>query len=568
MIFKPPIFYNKEKVELSPHIIKDLELVTTQDEEGTPISSYLFSDKPFQKSFISHYTTDINFLKDTQHVLRKWTNNKDSERKRAKSVFQEIKSDTGFKEKYYYIDWTMWEFLNKSERFLQLMSMYNLASPLISLCVPLIILIVPFFIIKMKGMSINMNEYITILKNVLSNHAIGKLFTEFGSVSLNEKIYLVVSAAFYVFSIYQNILVCIRFNSNMEKIHGYLKSVELYLDESVAAMTNFLSVTDKLGSYSEFNANVLSNMKVLIAFKHELAKITEYKSTNYKKVTEIGHLMKCFYDLYQDPVYNDALEYSFGFAEYLDCLSGIQENLQIGAVHFAQFTNDKKKAVLKNNYYATLSGDKGTNLDEVRIKKNTISLKKNMTITGPNASGKTTVLKSVLINILFSQQFGCGFYDEGTFIKVYKHIHCYLNIPDTSGRDSLFQAEARRCKEILDSVQEDEKEDHLCVFDELYSGTNPDEAISSATAFLDYLMKRKSVTLLLTTHFLPICKNLEGNKRLTNYRMMVDQKSNNELIYLYTMEKGISGVKGCYSVLKGLNYPAEILMNSIRSVKQ
>ncbi len=191
-----------------------------------------------------------------------------------------------------------------------------------------------------------------------------------------------------------------------------------------------------------------------------------------------------------------------------------------------------------------------------------------MTITGPNASGKTTVLKSVLINSIFSQQFGCGFYDSETIIKPYKHIHCYLNIPDTSGRDSLFQAEARRCKEIIDSIQEDDKEDHLCVFDELYSGTNPDEAISSATAFLEYLMKRKSVTLLLTTHFTEICKNLEGNKRLTNYRMMVNTNKHNELEYLYTMEKGISGVKGCYSVLKGLNYPAEILMNTIRSVKQ
>lgn len=560
MNFKPPIFYNKERVELSPHIIKDLELV--ESEECKPISSYLFSDKPFQKSFISHYTTDINFLKDAQHVLKTWIKNKDDQRTRAKTVFQEIKSDTGFKQKYYYIDWTMWEFLNKSEKFLQLMSIYNLASPLISLCVPLIILIIPFFIIKMKGLSINMSDYVVVLKNVLSNHAIGKLFTEFGSVSINEKIYLVVSAAFYVFSIYQNILVCIRFNDNMEKIHGYLKSVELYLDESVASMASFLSVSDKLGSYSEFNDDVLSNMKVLIGFKHELAKITEYKSTNYKKVVEIGHLMKCFYDLYEDPVYNDALEYSFGFAEYLDCLSGIQENLRIGAMNFAQFTNDKKNAILKNNYYATMS------LDKKIVKKNTIALKKNMTITGPNASGKTTVLKSVLINVLFSQQFGCGFYDSETIIKPYKYIHCYLNIPDTSGRDSLFQAEARRCKEIIDSIAESDKDDHLCVFDELYSGTNPDEAISSATAFLEYLMKRKSVTLLLTTHFTAICKHLEGNKRLLNYRMMVNIKKNNELEYLYTMEKGISGVKGCYSVLKGLNYPAEILMDAIRCVKQ
>ena len=555
MTFKPPISYNKDKVELKSHIIKDLELV---DGENAPICSYLFSGQPFRESFISHYTTDINFLKDTQHILKTWTKSKDQERTKAKTVFQEIKSDTGFKQKYYYVDWTMWEFLNKSERFLQLMSVYNLASPLISLCVPLVILIIPFFIIKMKGLSINMSEYVVVLKNVLSNHAIGKLFTEFGSVSINEKIYLVVSAAFYVFSIYQNILVCIRFNSNMETIHGYLKSMELYLDESVATMTNFLSMSDKLESYSEFNADVLSNKETLIAFREQLQQITEYTSTNYKKVAEIGHLMKCFYDLYQDPAYNDALEYSFGFAEYLDCLSGIQENLQTGTMHFAQFTNDKKKAVLKNNYYAILR-------DEVPV-KNTISLNKNRTITGPNASGKTTVLKSVLINVIFSQQFGCGFYDYGTVIKAYKNIHCYLNIPDTSGRDSLFQAEARRCKEIIDAIEE--TDDHLCVFDELYSGTNPEEAISSATAFLEYLMERDSVTLLLTTHFTDICKNLSTNKRIANYRMMVHQNQNNELRYVFKMEKGISGVKGCFSVLKGLNYPAEILANCIRSEKQ
>jgi hypothetical protein len=74
-----------------------------------------------------------------------------------------------------------------------------------------------------------------------------------------------------------------------------------------------------------------------------------------------------------------------------------------------------------------------------------------MIITGPNASGKTTILKSTLINIILTQQFGCGFYSSAK-LSPFKHIHCYLNIPDTSGRDSLFQAEARRCKEILDII--------------------------------------------------------------------------------------------------------------------
>ena len=35
-----------------------------------------------------------------------------------------LKIDSGFKEKYYYIDWNVLEFLNKSEIFLQFMSIY------------------------------------------------------------------------------------------------------------------------------------------------------------------------------------------------------------------------------------------------------------------------------------------------------------------------------------------------------------------------------------------------------------------------------------------------------------
>ena len=109
---------------------------------------------------------------------------------------------------------------------------------------------------------------------------------------------------------------------------------------------------------------------------------------------------------------------------------------------------------------------------------------------GPNASGKTTILKSTLINIIFSQQVGCGVYDSAK-IKPFDFLHCYLNIPDTYGRDSLFQAEARRCKEILDVIENTENKSHFCLFDELYSGTNPDEAILSAVSFMNYLIKNK-----------------------------------------------------------------------------
>jgi DNA mismatch repair ATPase MutS len=193
---------------------------------------------------------------------------------------------------------------------------------------------------------------------------------------------------------------------------------------------------------------------------------------------------------------------------------------------------------------------------------NDIDLSQNIMITGPNAAGKTTILKSLLINLLMSQQFGYGCYKKAQ-VKVYDIFHSYLNIPDTSGRDSLFQAEARRCKEILDIVHDNSrKQTHFCVFDELYSGTNPDEAVLSAHAFMKYLIKFKNVNCILTTHFIELCKKLDTNDSIENYHMSTN-KSGNDFNYSYLLKKGISNIKGGVKVLFDMNYPKEIIDNTI-----
>ena len=134
----------------------------------------------------------------------------------------------------------------------------------------------------------------------------------------------------------------------------------------------------------------------------------------------------------------------------------------------------------------------------------------------------------------------------------------------------MFQAEARRCKDIIDSIsndnetEEDEEPDnkvtHFCIFDELYSGTNPDEAITSATAFMNYIVKTDNVTCLLTTHYIKICKKLSKNKKITNFNMKTNKKGNS-FEYTYKLVKGISTVKGGLKVLSDMNYPNEILQN-------
>jgi len=573
--FKLPIFYNEKKTKLNENIANDLELSKTINDEQKSIYNHIF--KPSHcfgnislESFTEYYTTDICFLKDTQLVLKKNAQSKQKQDQQNRKVFDshdfqkifnqwnKIKDETGFCEKYLYIDWEFGKFLNNNPHFLQAMSIYNIASPVLSLFLPIFILIIPFFIIKFKGVHLSMNEYIDILKLIISNHAIGKIFTKFHEVDTNQKIYLSISAAFYVFSIYQNILICIRFYSNTKKIHDYLLSFKEYLHYTIDSMNKYLEITEPYKTYKDFNTEMTRHKNILMEYKKKLEKITPFR-LSLVKLMEIGHILQCFYELYDNKIYNDSFLYSFGFHGYLDNINGLTDNIQKKHLFSCKFikkntkntnnTNKNIKTCFKKQYYP--------NLIETKHVKNNCKLTTNMIITGPNASGKTTLLKTTLINSILSQQFGFGCYESANIVP-FDFLHCYLNIPDTSGRDSLFQAEARRCKEIIDCINKHKNKTHLCIFDELYSGTNPEEAVISANAFMEYLLNYENVSCMLTTHYIDLCRRLEKNKQIKNFNMKTIYE-NDHLKYTYKLQEGISEIKGGLKVLKEMNYPTEII---------
>ena len=205
----------------------------------------------------------------------------------------------------------------------------------------------------------------------------------------------------------------------------------------------------------------------------------------------------------------------------------------------------KNNTSFKDAYYIAL-----INKENV---KNSYILDKKLLITGPNAAGKTTLLKTTIINILLSQNLGLGCY-KNCHLNPYKFIYSYINIPDTSDRDSLFQAEARRCKEILDNFENFKKERHFCIFDEIYSGTNPVEAIASAYSFIKYISNNKNIDLLLTTHYIKLCKLFINDENILNNQMIVSENKPK-----YKLGENISNVKGGIRVLEELKYNSDII---------
>lgn len=565
--FKLPIVYQKKKELLDENVISDLELKETENNES--IYKDIFNPQTiFGEQIISkwseYFSYDEYFLKETKEIIKnlEYKTPEDICFNEINNIYLEINNNKYFNQEFSYLDIDFFNLnnLNYNEYFLQCLSLYNICTPLISLFTPFVLAIVPFFIIKLQGYPITIDNYFTFLKKTLGTHALGSLFEDFNSIKTEKKVYIVVTLFFYFYQIYQNINSCIRYFKNLSIIHNNIFKLRNYLEFSINKMNNFYNKFKNLSCYKNFNINLFNQITFLTEFKKNLDKISDYK-LSINKIKELGHIFKYYYNLKNNKEYLASLQYSFYFNGYLENLSEVQYNIKNGIMNFSK--SSKNKCLFKNAYYPPLKNNNPI--------KNSYKVEKHIVITGPNASGKTTILKTTAINIILNQQIYSGFFDEAE-IKLYNYIHSYINIPDTSGRDSLFQAEARRCKEIIDKVSDNNKnKNHFCIFDELYSGTNPYEAISSAYSLLEYLNTFKNFNFVLTTHYTDLCEKLKTINDISLLKMKVKKNPNTKTFdYTYKICKGISKIKGGSKVLNELNYPTTIvnsITNTISHIK-
>ena len=555
--FKLPIEYLDTKVvhNLPDVVVNDLELVDAGSR--SPMYDILLTPQhAFAKSMIqkwkSKFSSDADFIKESQEVLKTVIRKEDVvvDTASLSEIWKDLYETQNFHDRYSYIDIKHFQFINQLSTFMGVWTAINLISPLFSIMLPLILIVAPFVLLKIQSVPITFDIYLTTLKEMAKKHAVGKAFSSMDSGGLNNWLYILFTLAMYAIQMYQNVRSCMRFYSNISVVNKNLLTLKEFVNYSIESFEDYLAKNRRLPKYRGFCDDVSLHHSYLLSLKEELRDVKPFVFS-VSKIFEVGYLLKCYYCLFSVPEHKKAFSYAMSFEGYRSNLESLSRHVKSGTINFGEIHKEKSTSFTNQIYPALMD-------DPVH---NSVNLKKNLIITGPNASGKTTQLKTTAINIIFTQQFGVGFYEKCT-LAPYTHIHSYLNIPDTSGRDSLFQAEARRCKEIIDIIDREDGEDsrHFCVFDELFSGTNAEEATEVSFGFLKYLQKYANVDFILTTHFIKLCRKVKKSSnslRIENYKMDAELVGDN-IVFSYKFVKGISKIKAAKLILMQMGFPEEV----------
>lgn len=182
-------------------------------------------------------------------------------------------------------------------------------------------------------------------------------------------------------------------------------------------------------------------------------------------------------------------------------------------------------------------------------------------VTGSNASGKSTYLRTIGVNALFSQTIYIALAREyrANYFKLLTSIGTTDSIEEG---DSYFMTEAKSLKRIIDVTNQNQPV--LCILDEIFRGTNTIERISAAREVLNYMMDRNSL-VVAATHDLELTTLVSD--RFDNYHFQEDIKEN-DIEFDYILRKGPCTSRNAIAILRYLGYPKEIFENANRQVEK
>lgn len=186
---------------------------------------------------------------------------------------------------------------------------------------------------------------------------------------------------------------------------------------------------------------------------------------------------------------------------------------------------------------------------------NSINEHSSVLLTGSNASGKSTFIKTLAINAILSQTIYTSV--SKNYVAPFYQIYTSMAL-----RDSLFSGESYYMVEIK-SLKRIMNANHpnrpiLCFVDEVLRGTNTLERISASAHILTHIAKDKAMCFA-ATHDIELTKILSQNYK--NYHFQ-EKIMDNDVKFDYKLYEGEAKSRNAIKLLKMIGYSDEIVNNA------
>lgn len=189
---------------------------------------------------------------------------------------------------------------------------------------------------------------------------------------------------------------------------------------------------------------------------------------------------------------------------------------------------------------------------------NSVETEKNVLITGSNASGKSTFLKTVAIAALMAQSvhmvLAQGY--QACFFRIYSSMALR---DDLLSGESYYMAEIKALKRIMDGAKADEKP-VLCFVDEVLRGTNTVERIAASVEILHY-MAGQNLLCFTATHDIELTKLL--GEVYENYHF-AEEFDGTQIYFTYEIRKGEAASRNAIRLLDMIGFEKEITARAER----
>jgi DNA mismatch repair ATPase MutS len=168
-------------------------------------------------------------------------------------------------------------------------------------------------------------------------------------------------------------------------------------------------------------------------------------------------------------------------------------------------------------------------------------------LTGANMAGKSTLIKA-LGSAVFLAHIGMGVPAQKMRLTLFDGLLTNINVSDNIAKgESYFFNEVQRIKNTIEKIDNGKK--WLVLIDELFKGTNVQDAMKCSLTVIKGLLKMKNSLFILSTHLYEIGEELKAYPNIT-FRYFETNVRDEQLEFSYQLKEGISNDRIGYVILR------------------